>query len=101
MGVEYGENIIPEDAAPRGTLSGDDGRQVAGGLVITTDPNQPAPDYGDGDECPAVSEVRLLSHAAHDGRLRRPATVHQPPPGYLQRAGGADGAAGDGLARGA
>ena len=59
MGV-YGENVIPEDAAPRGTVTPSAGKHVEGGLVVSVEPNQGAPEYEDGSAKPSYSEVRLM-----------------------------------------
>ena len=57
---EYGESIIPADAAPRGTITDASGEHVYGGLLISLDPNQPAPLYVESNAKPDVSEVRLI-----------------------------------------
>ena len=41
--AEYGETMIPADAAPRGTITAASGEHVKGGMLISLDPNQPAP----------------------------------------------------------
>ena len=56
----YGENLIPSDAAPRGTITDSSGEHVYGGLLISLDPNQPAPEYSSTNAKPDVSEVRLI-----------------------------------------
>ena len=55
----YGENLIPSDAAPRGTITVASGEHV-GGMLISLDPNQPAPDYSSTNPKPDISEVRLI-----------------------------------------
>ena len=40
----YGESVIPADAAPRGTITESSGEHVKGGMLISLDPNQPAPE---------------------------------------------------------
>ena len=57
---EYGESIIPADAAPRGVITDASGEHVYGGLLISLDPNQPAPLYVESNAKPDVSEVRLI-----------------------------------------
>ena len=56
----YGETVIPADAAPRGTITAASGEHVYGGLLISLDPNQPAPEYSSTNPKPDVSEVRLI-----------------------------------------
>ena len=56
----YGESVIPADAAPRGTITNASGEHVYGGLLISLDPNQPAPEYVESNAKPDVSEVRLI-----------------------------------------
>ena len=56
----YGETVIPADAAPRGTITNASGEHVYGGLLVSLDPNQPAPLYVESNAKPDVSEVRLL-----------------------------------------
>ena len=56
----YGETIIPADAAPRGTITEASGAHVKGGMLISLDPNQPAPEYSSTNPKPDVSEVRLI-----------------------------------------
>ena len=58
--AEYGENVIPADAAPRGTITESSGEHVKGGMLISLDPNQPAPEYSSTNAKPDVSEVRLI-----------------------------------------
>ena len=58
--AEYGETVIPSDAAPRGTITNASGEHVYGGLLISLDPNQPAPEYSSTNPKPDVSEVRLI-----------------------------------------
>ena len=58
--AEYGETVIPSDAAPRGTITDSSGEHVYGGLLISLDPNQPAPEYSSTNPKPDVSEVRLI-----------------------------------------
>ena len=55
----YGESVIPADAAPRGTITESSGEHVKGGMLISLDPNQPAPEYVESNAKPDVSEVRL------------------------------------------
>ena len=43
--AEYGETVIPADAAPRGVITASSGEHVYGGMLISLDPNQPAPEY--------------------------------------------------------
>ena len=52
--------VIPADAAPRGTITAASGEHVYGGLLISLDPNQPAPEYVESNAKPDVSEVRLI-----------------------------------------
>ena len=54
----YGDTIIPADAAPQGTVSPE--ARIVGGLVVSLDSSQPAPDYGDGSARPEGADVRLL-----------------------------------------
>ena len=56
----YGETMIPADAAPRGTITESSGEHVKGGMLISLDPNQPAPEYVESNAKPDVSEVRLI-----------------------------------------
>ena len=56
----YGETVIPSDAAPRGTITASSGEHVKGGMLISLDPNQPAPEYSSTNAKPDVSEVRLI-----------------------------------------
>ena len=56
----YGESIIPSDAAPRGVITESSGEHVKGGMLISLDPNQPAPLYSSTNSKPDVSEVRLI-----------------------------------------
>ena len=56
----YGESIIPADAAPRGTITEASGEHVKGGMLISLDANQPAPEYVESNATPDVSEVRLI-----------------------------------------
>ena len=56
----YGETVIPADAAPRGTITNASGEHVYGGMLISLDPNQPAPEYSSTNPKPDVSEVRLI-----------------------------------------
>ena len=56
----YGETVIPADAAPRGVITNSSGEHVYGGLLVSLDPNQPAPEYVESNAKPDVSEVRLL-----------------------------------------
>ena len=56
----YGETVIPSDAAPRGTITDSSGEHVYGGMLISLDPNQPAPEYSSTNPKPDVSEVRLI-----------------------------------------
>ena len=56
----YGESCIPADAAPTGTLGPSEGEHTPGAIVVSLDPNQSEPSFGDGSWEPAVSEVRLL-----------------------------------------
>ena len=56
----YGESVIPADAAPRGTITESSGEHVKGGMLISLDPNQPAPLYVESNAKPDVSEVRLI-----------------------------------------
>ena len=56
----YGETVIPADAAPRGTITESSGEHVYGGMLISLDPNQPAPEYSSTNPKPDVSEVRLI-----------------------------------------
>ena len=56
----YGESIIPADAAPRGTITEASGEHVKGGMLISLDPNQPAPEYVESNAKPDVSEVRII-----------------------------------------
>ena len=58
--AEYGETVIPADAAPRGTITDSSGEHVYGGMLISLDPNQPAPEYVESNAKPDVSEVRLI-----------------------------------------
>ena len=58
--AEYGETVIPSDAAPRGTITDSSGEHVYGGLLVSLDPNQPAPEYSSTNAKPDVSEVRLI-----------------------------------------
>ena len=52
--------MIPADAAPRGTITDSSGEHVYGGMLISLDPNQPAPEYSSTNAKPDVSEVRLI-----------------------------------------
>ena len=56
----YGETVIPADAAPRGVITAASGEHVYGGLLVSLDPNQPAPEYVESNAMPDVSEVRLI-----------------------------------------
>ena len=56
----YGESIIPSDAAPRGTITESSAEHVKGGMLVSLDPNQPAPEYVESNAKPDVSEVRLI-----------------------------------------
>ena len=56
----YGETVIPADAAPRGVITASSGEHVYGGLLVSLDPNQPAPEYVESNAKPDVSEVRLI-----------------------------------------
>ena len=56
----YGENLIPADAAPRGVITESSGEHVKGGMLISLDPNQPAPEYSSTNPKPDISEVRLI-----------------------------------------
>ena len=58
--AEYGETVIPADAAPRGVITNSSGEHVYGGMLISLDPNQPAPEYVESNAKPDVSEVRLI-----------------------------------------
>ena len=58
--AEYGENVIPEDSYPRGTITPSAAEHVAGGLKIETDVNQGAPEWSDGSAEPDTSAVRLV-----------------------------------------
>ena len=58
--AEYGTSVIPADAAPRGVITAASGEHVYGGLLISLDPNQPAPLYVESNAKPDVSEVRLI-----------------------------------------
>ena len=75
----YGETVIPADAAPRGVITASSGEHVYGGMLISLDPNQPAPDYSSTNSKPDVSEVRLinLTAAVDDGPRRLPGAVHR------------------------
>ena len=59
LGNLWGESI-PADAAPRGVITESSGEHVYGGLLISLDPNQPAPFYSSTNPKPDVSEVRLI-----------------------------------------
>lgn len=54
----YGDSIVPSDAAPRGTVK--PSARIVGGLVVSVDATQPAPEYEDGSAKPSYSEVRLM-----------------------------------------
>ena len=56
----YGETVIPADAAPRGVITNSSGEHVFGGMLVSLDPNQPAPEYVESNAKPDVSEVRLI-----------------------------------------
>ena len=56
----YGETVIPADAAPRGVITASSGEHVYGGMLVSLDPNQPAPEYVESNAKPDVSEVRLI-----------------------------------------
>ena len=56
--AEYGTSIIPSDAAPHGTVPADSAEY--GGLVVSLDANQPAPEYSSTNAKPDVSEVRIV-----------------------------------------
>ena len=56
---EYGVSILPESTLPLDTPGGEEARVEIGSLVISTDPNQPAPEFEDGSPHPSVSEVRI------------------------------------------
>ena len=56
--LTYADNCIPTDAAPHGTVSPD--ARIVGGLVVSLDGSQPAPEYEDGSAKPAIADVRLL-----------------------------------------
>ena len=56
----YGENLIPADAAPHGVITKSSGEHVKGGLLISVDPNQSAPEYSSTNTEPDMSEVRLV-----------------------------------------
>ena len=57
--LHLGTTCIAADAAPQGTLSKAEGEHVAGGLTISTSPNQSEPEYEGGSPEPSVSECRL------------------------------------------
>ena len=57
---EFGETCVPSDAGPQGVIPRGAAETVYGGLVVSTDPNQSAPVYEEGDPEPSVSECRLL-----------------------------------------
>ena len=58
---EYGESCIPADAAPTGTIGREAGEHTPGAIVVSLDPNQSEPEFGEtGGWEPSVSEVRLL-----------------------------------------
>ena len=57
---EFGETCVPSDAGPQGVIPRGSAETVYGGLVVSTDPNQSAPEYEEGDPEPSVSECRLL-----------------------------------------
>ena len=56
----FGETCIPSDAGPQGVIPRGAAETVYGGLVVSTDPNQAAPEYEESDPEPSVSECRLL-----------------------------------------
>ena len=56
----YGENLIPADAAPRGTITESSAEHVKGGMLVSLDVNQSAPEYVESNAKPDVSEVRLV-----------------------------------------
>ena len=53
----YADNVIPADSLPRGTVK--TSARIVGGLIVTLDANQSAPEYEDGSAKPSYSEVRL------------------------------------------
>lgn len=55
----YGETILPESTLPLDTPDGAEARLEIGSLVVSTDPNQGAPEYEDGSGVASVSEVRI------------------------------------------
>ena len=56
----YGEDCIPADSAPTGTVGREAGEHVRGGIVVSLDANQSEPEFSAGSPEPSVSEVRLL-----------------------------------------
>ena len=58
--AEYGESVIPSDAAPHGVITESSGEHVKGAVLISLDPNQPSPEYSSTNPEPDVSEVRLI-----------------------------------------
>ena len=56
----YGEDCLPADAAPTGTLGPEAGEHTPGAIVVSLDPNQSEPEFEQGSWEPSVSEVRLL-----------------------------------------
>ena len=76
--AEYGETVIPADAAPRGVITNSSGEHVFGGLLVSLDPNQPAPEYVESNAKPDVSEVRLILTQPVTADLDDLAHVHRP-----------------------
>ena len=56
----YGEDCVPADAAPTGTLGPSAGEHTPGAIVVSLDPNQSEPEFEQGSWEPSVSDVRLL-----------------------------------------
>ena len=84
---EYGESIIPADAAPRGVITDSSGEHVYGGLLISLDPNQPSPPLRREQRQAGRVGGAAYPHPARDDRPGRPRHVHQPAGRRVQRAG--------------
>ena len=53
--ADYGQNLIPGDTLPASVLAG----YPAGSLAVRTQQGQAAPQYGDANQEPEISTVRL------------------------------------------
>ena len=66
--ASYGTTIIPADSAPEG-VGGTAQHDEAGSMVVALDPNQPGPEYVEGNPAPDNAEVRLVLSQAVTANL--------------------------------